>query len=120
MLDPAAVLARHPFFTTLDGDALAEVSRHAILRSYEKSALIYVEGESAPGLYVVGSGTARVFKTSEDGREQDLFQVSASESLNDASAFDGAPTTPITEHGETDERHRHHGAVARGEVQLPG
>ena len=59
---------------------------------YERGALIYIEGETAPGLYIVVSGTVRMFKTSDEGREQDLFHATASESLNDASAFDGKPT----------------------------
>jgi CRP/FNR family transcriptional regulator len=92
MVDPVSALGRHPFFAALAADVLAAVGRRAALRVYEKNALVYVEGESAPGLYVVASGTVRVFKMSEDGREQDLFQVSATESLNDVSAFDGNPT----------------------------
>lgn len=91
-VNPATALARHPFFAALDADVLDVVVRRAILRLYEKGAFIYVEGESVPGLYIVMSGTVRLFRTSEDGREQDLFHTSASESLNDASAFDGKPT----------------------------
>lgn len=91
-VSPAAALARHPFFAALAPDVLDAVIRRAVLRLYEKGAFIYVEGEAAPGLYIVVSGTVRLFRTSEDGREQDLFHASASESLNDASAFDGKPT----------------------------
>jgi CRP/FNR family transcriptional regulator len=91
-VNPLAVLARHPFFAALGTDALDAVVRRAVIRVYEKNALVYVEGEPAPGLYVIASGKVRVFKTSEDGREQDLFHASASESINEASAFDGAPT----------------------------
>jgi CRP/FNR family transcriptional regulator len=76
----------------LGADALDAVARRAVIRMYEKNALVYVEGESAPGLYVVAAGKVRVFKTSEDGREQDLFHASASESINEASAFDSGPT----------------------------
>jgi CRP/FNR family transcriptional regulator len=91
-VDPLEVLARHPFFADLGADALDAVARLAVIRVYEKNALVYVEGESAPGLYIVTAGRIRVFKTSEDGREQDLFHASASESINEASAFDGGPT----------------------------
>ena len=91
-VDPATALARHPFFTGLAPDVLDAVIRRAVLRLYEKGAFIYVEGETVPGLYIVVSGTVRLFRTSEDGREQDLFHPSQSESLNDASAFDGKPT----------------------------
>jgi CRP/FNR family transcriptional regulator len=91
-VSPAEILARHPFFAELGADALDAVARRAVIRMYEKNALVYVEGEFAPGLYVVAAGKVRVFKTSEDGREQDLFHASASESINEASAFDSGPT----------------------------
>jgi CRP/FNR family transcriptional regulator len=91
-VNPLGILARHPFFADLGADALDAVARRAVIRMYEKNALVYVEGESAPGLYVVAAGKVRVFKTSEDGREQDLFHASASESINEASTFDGGPT----------------------------
>lgn len=91
-VNPGLALARHAFFAALDADVLDAVVRRAVLRLYEKGAYIYVEGETAPGIYIVVSGTVRLFRTSEDGREQDLFHASASESLNDASAFDGKPT----------------------------
>jgi CRP-like cAMP-binding protein len=86
-VNPALALARHAFFAALGADVLAAVVRRAVLRLYEKGAYIYVEGETVPGIYIVVSGTVRLFRTSEDGREQDLFHASASESLNDASAF---------------------------------
>ena len=91
-VNPLEVLARHPFFAGLGADVLDAVTRRAVIRVYEKNALVYVEGEPAPGLYVVASGKVRVYKTSEDGREQDLFQASAGESINEASAFEAGPT----------------------------
>ncbi len=61
MVDPVKALGRHPFFTTLDGDVFAAVTRRAGLRVYEKNALIYVEGEFSrlfPSLRRPRSGTA--------------------------------------------------------------
>ena len=92
VVEPLAILACHPFFAGLDAEALAAVSRRAVVRVYEKDAFIYVERETVPGLYLVASGRVRVFKASETGREQDLFHASAGESINEASAFDGNPT----------------------------
>jgi CRP/FNR family transcriptional regulator len=92
MVNPLEVLTRHPYFAGLDAGALAAVTRRAIIRVYEKNALVYVEGEPASGLYIVASGKVRVYKTSEDGREQDLFQAAAGASINEASAFDAGPT----------------------------
>ncbi|HEY7116891.1 MAG TPA: Crp/Fnr family transcriptional regulator [Tepidisphaeraceae bacterium] len=92
MVDPAMVLGRHPFFASLDANGLREVGRHVVVRAYAKNSLVYLEGEPAPGLYVVASGRIRVYKGSDNAREQELFQATAGESINEASAFDAGPT----------------------------
>lgn len=92
MVDVVEVLRHHPFFTGLDLDSLSAVTRRTVIRVYEKGSLVYLEGEPAPGLYVVASGQIRIFKTSPDGREQELFHASVGESINEASALDGQPT----------------------------
>ena len=90
-VDVLDVLGRHPFFAGLDPDSLGAVTRRTVIRLYEKGSLVYLEGEPAPGLYVVALGQVRVFKMSPDGREQELFHASAAESINEASALDGEP-----------------------------
>jgi CRP-like cAMP-binding protein len=92
MLDPLAVLAEHPYFAPLGPDALRDVGQRALVRRYEKDALVYLEGEPATGLYLVASGAVRVFKASVEGREQDLFRVTKGGAFNSAPAFDGGPT----------------------------
>jgi CRP-like cAMP-binding protein len=92
MVDLVEVLRRHPFFASLDPDSVSAVTRRTVIRVYEKGSLVYLEGEPAPGLFVVASGEIRVFNMSVDGREQDLFHASVGESINEASALDGQPT----------------------------
>jgi CRP-like cAMP-binding protein len=91
MVDVVHVLGRHPFFASLDADSLSGVTRRAVIRVYEKGSLVFLEGEPAPGLYVVASGQVRVIKMSPAGREQELFHASLGESINEASALDGQP-----------------------------
>src|SRR5262245_31801726 len=92
MVDVVDVLRHHPFFAGLAPDSLSAVTRRTVIRVYEKGSLVYLEGEPAPGLYVVASGQIRIFKMSPDGREQELFHASVGESINEASALDGQPT----------------------------
>jgi CRP/FNR family transcriptional regulator len=63
-----------------------------VIRAYEKGSLVYLEGEPSQGLYLVASGSVRVFKASDDGREQDLHRLGPGQSFSDAAAFDGGPT----------------------------
>src|SRR5262245_6206690 len=92
MVDVVDVLGQHPFFAGLDPDNLSTVTHRTVVRVYEKGSLVYLEGEPAPGLFVVASGQIRIFKMSSDGREQDLFHAGVGESINEASALDGQPT----------------------------
>ena len=92
VVDPLEILSRHPYFAPLPEHVLAAVRRRVITRGYEKGTLIYAEGEPSQGLYLVGAGGVRIFKSSEDGREQDLHRITPGQSFSDAAAFDGAPT----------------------------
>lgn len=97
MGDPLEILSRHPYFASLPETILTAVRRRVITRGYEKGTLIYAEGEPSQGLYLVGSGSVRIFKSSEDGREQDLHRIGPGQSFSDAAAFDGAPTVANAE-----------------------
>ena len=87
--DVLAVLRQHPYFAALPPAALADVGRRASVATYARGALIFQQGEQAPGLYVVAAGTVRVFKASAEGREQVLHHVGPGQSFNDVAAFDG-------------------------------
>ena len=74
-MDLPAVLAQHPYFVSLPPAALKAVESRVVARAYEKGGLVYLEGEPSQGLYLVASGSIRVFKASDDGREQDLHRL---------------------------------------------
>ena len=97
MSDSLAILGRHPYFAGLPPTILAAIRGRVITKRYKKGAVIYAEGEASPGLYLVESGTVRIYKGSADGREQDLHRVAAGQSFNDAAALDGASTVATAE-----------------------
>jgi CRP-like cAMP-binding protein len=97
MTDPLAVLSRHPYFASLPARIVAAVRTRVLTRSYDKGSLIYAEGTESKGLYLVSSGRVRIFKSSEEGREQDLHHLTVGESFSDAAAFDGEPTVANAE-----------------------
>jgi CRP/FNR family transcriptional regulator len=92
MAGSLAVLSRHPYFAPLPPRILAAVRTRVLTRSYDKGTLIYAEGDPSQGLYLVASGSVRIFKSSAEGREQDLHHLGPGESFSDAAAFDGQPT----------------------------
>jgi len=100
MSDSLAILGRHPYFAGLPPKILAAIRGRVITKRYKKGAVIYAEDEASPGLYLVESGTVRIYKGSPDGREQDLHRVGAGQSFNDAAALDGAATVATAEASE--------------------
>ena len=92
MDDALMTISRHPYFAGLPASLLTAIRARVITRHYKKGALIYSEGEPSQGLYLTASGIVRIFKSSADGREQDLHHIVAGESFGDDAALDGAPT----------------------------
>jgi CRP/FNR family transcriptional regulator len=91
-VDPLETLGRHPYFAAMPLPILKAVATRVIVRAYERGSLVYLEGEPSPGLYLVASGGVRVFKASDDGKEQDLHHIGPGQSFGDAAAFDGKST----------------------------
>lgn len=87
----AAVLGRVPYFAGLDRAALAQLAAEARERRCAAGELVLAAGEPCQGLSFVVSGRVKVFKLSEDGREQVLRILGPGRSFNDVPVFDGGP-----------------------------
>lgn len=88
-----ALLRSCPYFQYLDEGLIDTLSRAVNEHSYLPGARIFTEGreEGAAALHIVGSGTARVFKLSAEGREQVLRLFHRGDTFADVAAFDGGP-----------------------------
>ena len=58
-------------------------------KSVDKGEIILFEGEWSDYLYFLDGGLVKVYKTSQNGKEQILHIAPPGESLNDVSTFDG-------------------------------
>jgi len=85
------------YFTALSPGELARLGECFVVRAYDKSEIIILEGEPCRGLYLVYAGRVRIFKTSPDGREQVLRIAEAGESFNEVPNFDGGPNPASAE-----------------------
>jgi len=85
----AAVLARVPIFSDLSDAELRFLSDRAVTKRYASGDLIFSEGDSCVGLYIVETGDVRIFKTSAGGREQVLTIEPAGSSVAELPIFDG-------------------------------
>lgn len=84
----AKTLARAPLFSGLAENEMAFIARRAIARHYSPGELLFQEGDPCQGLYIVESGSVRIFKTSPAGREQVLALEGPGGSIAELPVFD--------------------------------
>ncbi|MDP2735443.1 MAG: Crp/Fnr family transcriptional regulator, partial [bacterium] len=91
MLSQTDFLRSLPYFSSLPPADAERIERAAVERSFERGEVLFLEGEPCVGLYVVKTGTVRIFKSSPEGREQVVLVARAGDSFNDIPVFDGGP-----------------------------
>jgi CRP/FNR family transcriptional regulator len=88
---PIAALEILPYFRVLNETELDQLARQLIERTYDRGAIIFLEGEACEGLFIVREGSVRIYKTSSEGREQILHTMGPGGSFNEVAVFDGGP-----------------------------
>jgi len=86
---PVDVLRKAPLFSTLPDDDLRMLGSLAVPRRYPKRTAVFREGERADGFFVVAAGKVKVFKLSEDGKEQVLHVLESGQTFAEAVIFEG-------------------------------
>jgi len=74
----------------LGPEELAEISRHAVPRSFKARTVLVTEGEDTDSLYIIVEGRARAFVSDAAGREVVLSVMGPGEYFGDI-AFDEGP-----------------------------
>jgi CRP/FNR family transcriptional regulator len=87
--DIAAALRRTPLFSGLSDEDLLSVSALAVPRHLPKGKAVFHEGERVEGFFVVVSGTVKVFRLSEGGKEQILHFIEGGNTFAEAALFEG-------------------------------
>jgi len=88
-LDPVETLRRVSFFAVLPFEELKNLASHCVVRRHLKDEILVSEGDPCEGLFVVQSGTIKLFKMAENGREQVLVIERAGSTVGELSVFDG-------------------------------
>ena len=78
-----------PLFSTLAPDERRQLASLASPHRFDAGATLFQEGEPCAGLWVIGSGTVKITKTSPAGREIMLAVESAPSSVAEVPLFDG-------------------------------
>ena len=82
-------LAQVGLFNSLSETELTFLAQRAVPRSFSPGEMVFTEGDDCAGMYVVESGSIRIFKTSTGGREQVLSIDGPGSSVAELPVFDG-------------------------------
>ncbi len=78
-------------FAGLPQDQMEEIRRIAVSRRVKKGELIFSQGDSGNGFYIIGDGVVKVFTVSSEGKEQILHILSTGEPFGEVAAFTAQP-----------------------------
>ena len=85
------MLENVPLFSGLSSAALAEIEQHGTVKSFRKNTIVINQDDETYSLYVILSGSVRVFISGEDGREAVLNHQSAGDYFGDLALIDKQP-----------------------------
>jgi CRP/FNR family transcriptional regulator len=85
----SSLLKSVAIFSGLSEPELSFLTARVVQRKFAAGELIFGEGEPCSGLYVVESGSVRIFKSSSGGREQVLSIDGPGSSIAELPVFDG-------------------------------
>jgi CRP/FNR family transcriptional regulator len=80
-----------PLFAGLTDSQFSLLASRLVERSFDAGEMIFQEGQPCAGLFIIQSGSVRIFKNSSTGREQVLSIEGAGASIAELPVFDGGP-----------------------------
>ncbi len=87
----SSIFRQIPLFASLSAPEIDAIVERSIEKKFAAGEALFYEGEQCRGLYLLGQGRAKIFKTSGSGREVMLTIESAPSSVAEVPLFDGGP-----------------------------
>jgi CRP/FNR family transcriptional regulator, dissimilatory nitrate respiration regulator len=91
------ILQACPLFSEVGAAGFRRLATIGRISNFRKGQTIFRENEPCPGVYVVGQGMVRVFKTGASGKEHVLHIVGPGESFAEVAAIGGFPVPATAE-----------------------
>ena len=88
-LNVAEILQSCRLFAEVEGKSFQRLATLARLVKFPKGHRIFLDGQPCPGVFVVGSGLVRIFKTGRGGKEHVLHIVGPGMSFAEVAAIGG-------------------------------
>ena len=86
-------LSKVTLFANLNERNIKRLSRVCTVRSFDAGDFVVRQGDEGVGLFVLSSGTVKVRKTTDDGREIEIATHGPGEFVGEFSVLDGAKRT---------------------------
>lgn len=93
--EDAALVRALPLFATVDDAQLARLLAGAVVRRYERNAILFLAGEPASRFFIVLEGWIRLFRETPDGQESTIGIFGRGESVAEAAMLDSG-SYPVT------------------------
>ena len=89
-MDKLSLLQSVPIFSDLSPSDLNKIAERMIQRSYTKGQMILLEDDLGQTFFVLGGGSVKITRLSDDGREVILAMLGESDFFGEMSLLDGA------------------------------
>jgi CRP/FNR family transcriptional regulator len=84
-------LARVPLFDRLSGGELEKLEKLARRQRFRANTAVFFQDDPSDSLYVMLTGSAKVFHTSEDGRDRIMTTLRAGDAFGELAMIEGEP-----------------------------
>lgn len=85
------MLEEVPLFRGLSPDALAKIESRCVPRNYPRNAVVISEGDEATSMYIILSGSVKVYHTDADGKETILNTQGPGQHFGELALVDESP-----------------------------
>jgi len=79
-----------PYLAVLSEDVQQQISQQMRRLEYLQGTVIFLEGETSEGLWIVENGTIKISKLNAEGTEYILHLIAEGNTFNDIAALDGS------------------------------
>jgi CRP/FNR family cyclic AMP-dependent transcriptional regulator len=80
-------------FTDLDSNSLALLQERSRILTFRKNTIVMTEGETGESLYIIKSGSIKIYVSDEQGGEMTLFVEGPGSYIGEISLLDESPRT---------------------------
>lgn len=92
-MDQQSLLKNVPLFRDLSDASLDVLVTHSRPITFRKNTILMSEGETGESMYIINSGSVKIFVSDSSGSEMVLFIEGAGSYLGEISLLDGSPRT---------------------------